>query len=338
MRILLLGIDPEILPPNCKPTQDPAEADAVLCSPALIEGCPDDIPVYVLKENSMKDFFARQKRPDAVFVTREELKNVLYEEPMVEEPKLSKNLMIASYANKGGVGKTTAILSLAYALNEKGCKVVLCDLDFGAPDLAGFFKTEPRYGLEKLGTVPVKEMLVRIKQDMYLLPGVSGTTEPDARELLETLKELRNTHDAVLLDTPPAPWEKPVLHSVFPECDLVYAVVDQSKFSMQETAKYVPTLLAMGVSPNRIRLVVNRYNPKLTSIKEIQKAFVSGFRKEVKYTPKVSVVIPEGWEDHVKALAKGRVAVGSEWEEEVDNLLSDKPLERGKRRWIFSLF
>lgn len=336
MRVLILGINPEILPAGCRITQDPGEAEAAVCAPGYIDACPAEIPVYVIKENSMKDFLARQKRPDALFVSADELP-LLLEEPEIEEPVFtSSSLLLASYANKGGVGKTTAILSLAFALSNRDKRTVLCDLDFGAPDLAGFFNITSKYGLESAGRVPLRDMLVKVRNNLYLLPGVSGTTEPDPDELLQTINDLKTRFDAVLIDTPPAPWEKQIMHRIFPQCDVVYAVVDQSKFSMQETAKYAPTLLAMGVDPNRIRLVINRYNPKLTSIKEIQKSFVSGFRRGIKYTPKVAVIMPEGWEDHVKALAKGRIVSGSEWDNAVKELFGEE--EKKPRRKLFLLF
>ena len=37
--------------------------------------------------------------------------------------------IIASYSNKGGVGKTASAVNIAYCLAQQGHRVLLCDLD-----------------------------------------------------------------------------------------------------------------------------------------------------------------------------------------------------------------
>ena len=37
--------------------------------------------------------------------------------------------IIASYSNKGGVGKTASAVNIAYCLAKEGHRVLLCDLD-----------------------------------------------------------------------------------------------------------------------------------------------------------------------------------------------------------------
>jgi MinD-like ATPase involved in chromosome partitioning or flagellar assembly len=226
-----------------------------------------------------------------------------------------EGLLVLTYANKGGVGKTTVALGVALALAGGGVPVALCDLDFGGPDVAGFFNLRPGRGAESLPDATAVDLLVKVKENLYVLPGPAGAEMPRlaGEQLAAAVDSLRREFPVVIGDTPPAPWEKAYLHGVFARAGLVYAVVDQSKFSVQETQKYAPVLLAMGVVPQRIRIVVNRFNPKLVSVREIERAFSSGFKKGVKDLPRAAAVIPEGWEEQVKAAYQGRVPPRGEW-------------------------
>ncbi|MGB9849126.1 MAG: AAA family ATPase [Moorellaceae bacterium] len=329
---------------------DVAVTDVTVCRFA-----PEGVPLVVLGTGTPADWAARQARPDAVFVaspeeavraaaslvprlvdggTAEGGDHDGYSAPAgrgAATPASNRDspgtdlsasrhagkrgLLVLTYANKGGVGKTTVAVGLALALADGGVRVALCDLDFGGPDLASFFNLRPERGAERLGSVPAAELLVKVRENLYVLPGPAGTEMPrlNGEQLAVAVDSLRGEFPVVIGDTPPSPWEKAYLHGVFARADLVYAVVDQSKFSVQETQKYAPVLLAMGVTPQRIRIVVNRFSPKLVGVREIERAFVSGFKKGVKDLPKVVAVIPEGWEEQVKASYQGKVPPREEW-------------------------
>lgn len=306
MRVLVLGVDHSLIPRGCSVTSDPGgDFEAVVATAAHVDTLPGDVPVFVLKSGGMADWAVKQKRPDVIMIAPEDIKSELDKitpKAIVSEKsdKLS-SLVVASYANKGGVGKTSSAINLALSLAAKRVKTVLVDMDFGAPDIAGFFDNKPTGGLECLKNMDVDDLLIRVKDNLWIIPGMTGPyqRELDGLVLTRAVQKLKTMFQVVVIDTPPAPWEKASLHSVFAMCDQVYAVVDQSKFSTQETAKYAVTLLAMGVDPSKIRIVLNRYNPKLVGIKHVEKAFVAGF-KDKRNMPKVAVCVPERWEEHVR--------------------------------------
>lgn len=227
-----------------------------------------------------------------------------------------RGVFVLTAANKGGVGKTTVAVTLAVALARAGIPVVLWDLDFGAPDVASFYDISGVTGIEALakGTFRpemVDGLLVKAEENLYVLPGPMDRTVPDFKpgEIAAVARHLLSRFPVLLADTPPEFWTKPWLEEVFPLADRVLAVVDQSKLSEQETAAYAPCLLAMGVTPEKISIVLNRFSPKLHNVKTVEKHFCSGFKKDVpaKLLPKVGAVIPEEWEAYVQKGYQGEV-------------------------------
>jgi len=50
--------------------------------------------------------------------------------------------ILAFYSFKGGVGRSMAVLNLAYSLAAKGRHVLVLDMDLEAPGLSGFLHRE----------------------------------------------------------------------------------------------------------------------------------------------------------------------------------------------------
>jgi len=235
----------------------------------------------------------------------------------------SKGILVLSAANKGGVGKTTVAVTLGVALARAGVPTVLVDYDLGAPDVANLLGITGVSGIEALAGRPVKQNIIKDllvqKENLDVLPGPMNKTLPNFKpgQLLEIADVLTEMYPVVIGDTPPEYWTKPWLAELFGRADYVLAVVDQSVLSERDTKSYAPYLLSMGVTPEKIGIVLNRYSPKLHNPRAVEKIFCSGFKKEVKNLPKVVAVIPEDWNAHVLKGYKGEVAgledVHSQW-------------------------
>lgn len=226
-----------------------------------------------------------------------------------------QGVLVVPSANKGGVGKTTAGISLSVALAKMGVSTVLADYNFGGPNIASFFDVKDVPGIEVLGQRNIRpgtvaDLLVEVRPNLQILPGPMDKTVPlfEAEQLAAIIQILQQMFSVVICDTPPEFWTKPWLSSIFSMADYVLAVVDQSKFSQEETKNFAPYMLAMGAKPENIRIVLNRFDPKLHNTRAVEKAFCSGFKKDVKPLPRVSVVIPNDWVAHVKKSYKGEVA------------------------------
>ncbi|OPX94473.1 MAG: Response regulator PleD [Pelotomaculum sp. PtaB.Bin104] len=236
-----------------------------------------------------------------------------------------------SVSNKGGVGKTTTTVSLAVALSMANLRVSIADLNLGGPNVAAFFNLNPTHGIEMLsgrrkGLRPaLEQLLVNTRyENLKVLPGpVDKTVHPEnlfgRGELAEIINVLKELSDVVIVDTPPEFWTRSWLAEVFEMSDLVLAVVDQSKFSEEDTSEYAPHLLSMGVTPERIKIVLNKFSPRLHNARIVEKAFCAGFKKGVnpRVLPKVTVTIPHDWDAHGLKGYKGEVVgledAGSQW-------------------------
>jgi MinD-like ATPase involved in chromosome partitioning or flagellar assembly/CheY-like chemotaxis protein len=226
-----------------------------------------------------------------------------------------RGILVLTAANKGGVGKTTVAAAVATALARAGVPTVIVDLDFGSPDVAHLFGISGVPGVEALAGRQLREsvlrdLLVPVRNGPDVLPGPMDRSVPPLRaeEVARLLETLRGMYAVVVGDTPPEFWTKPWLAEAFAMADYVLAVVDQSVQSEQDTRDYAPYLLSMGVTPERIGIVLNRFSPKLHNPRTVERLFCAGFRKDVKELPRVVAVIPHDWEAYVREGYKGAVA------------------------------
>lgn len=129
--------------------------------------------------------------------------------------------VIAVANHKGGVGKTTTAVNLSACLAEKGCEVLVIDLDpqGNATSHLGFnpndFDTTVNDILvDATGKVDINEMLVEHDtRGLYLIPAnlamsradlsMSSLIEKDHR-LRKCIQKIKKKFDFVLIDCPPS--------------------------------------------------------------------------------------------------------------------------------------
>ena len=128
---------------------------------------------------------------------------------------------IAFYNNKGGVGKTTSVINIAYQLATDS-KVLVVDLD-GQANCSRFFVDEPKAGLEvaltkqmvsptivlsptrypNIDVITATSALNDIVSIFYALP--PNMQRENAEKIIKGTENLwHNKYDYVLVDLPPA--------------------------------------------------------------------------------------------------------------------------------------
>ncbi len=266
----------------------------------------------------------------------------------------NQGALIATVANKGGVGKTTTAITVAMALADAGIDVVLVDLNLPGPSVHNFFDLKPDSGIEALAGYNIAllgHVLVKAhgRENLTILPGpMDETILPDTMfkqgELAKLINALLSMSTVVIVDTPSNFWDKPWLPEVFQMVDMVLAVVDQSKFSQGDTSKHSRKILKMKVTPDKIKIVLNKFSPKLHNARIVEKAFnerLIGYVPK-KMLPKVIATIPNEWDKYNLLGYKGEAAGlddhMSQWHrlaEEIANLAGfkyNKPVQKSKKR------
>jgi pilus assembly protein CpaE len=196
--------------------------------------------------------------------------------------------MICIVGPKGGTGKTLAATNLAVALAQKGKRSVVVDLDlqFGDVGIAmGLSPDRTIYDLARVGSSldpdKVEDFVTNHPSGARALLAPSRPDQAGAvtvEFLRELYAALRARHDYVIVDTPPG-FTPEVIASIDLASDLlVIGMLDA--LSLKDTKLGLETLSLMGVSPERIRLVLNRADTSV-GIKRSEAEAILGRKPDV---------------------------------------------------------
>jgi len=240
-----------------------------------------ELPIVVLSQSSPDGFLSRlfevgaddvirlPESPERVRFTLEKVVARRRARSAAEGPEAGS--MISVLGPKGGTGKTVTTSNLAAALAAAGKRVVAVDLDLQFGDLALSMGVRPEATIHDLASSPGS--LDAEKLDAYLMPHESGArvlvapTRPDQANLItaEFLRGvyavLRETHDIVVVDTPPG-FTPEVISTIDASSDVcMLSMLDT--LSLKNARLGLETLDLMGREAERTVLILNRADSRV---------------------------------------------------------------------------
>ena len=145
---------------------------------------------------------------------------------------------IAVTSGKGGVGKTNCAVNLSLCLTKIGKKVVLFDTDFGMANAHILLGTNPKRTAADFlrGSADLDSILSQGPSGLRFIAGGSGLLEllnldNHARyQMLQSLSELENEIDYLVVDTPAGASESALFFASAATVPLVILVAEPTSF------------------------------------------------------------------------------------------------------------
>jgi len=176
-----------------------------------------------------------------------------------------RSSVVAVYAPKGGVGRTTLAFNLAVALAGQGRKTCLVDACFQFGDLRSLLKVPADapsildLPTDRIGEADLADVLWRdpSRIDILLAPSRVELAEMiSARDVEKVLSLLRRVYEAVVIDLPASLGD--VTLAVLDAADTILEIVTYDSTTLRNTQAVSDAFRAIGYAATKIRYVVNR--------------------------------------------------------------------------------
>lgn len=117
--------------------------------------------------------------------------------------------IMAVTSGKGGVGKSNVTLNTAVALAKRGHNTLILDADMGTANIDILLGIDPRLNLGHVieGKAGLFEILTKVTDNLYLVPGASGIMDPgymgihNLEQLRKDIEQLESMFQYVFIDT-----------------------------------------------------------------------------------------------------------------------------------------
>ncbi len=141
--------------------------------------------------------------------------NVLKKKEAIKRSLSGVKHKIGVYSAKGGVGKTTVSINLAYALSRMGYKVGLLDADIDCPNVPAFLNIDDKMDISRIPLVPILKNGVKIASTAMLVDDSKKPIiwrGPLVAKMLEDFFEKTDWGelDYLVMDLPPGTSDAPL--------------------------------------------------------------------------------------------------------------------------------
>jgi pilus assembly protein CpaE len=208
------------------------------------------------------------------------------------EPKV-----ITVFSPKGGAGKTVVATNLALSLAKEGERTLLVDLDLQFGDASLMLGLEPEKTLHDLvvapGELDAEKLAGYLTHHESGLDVLAAPLRPQDAELvgegkLATLLAIaKESYDAIVVDTSPY-FSGPMLAALDSSDEILLLCSAFDVTTVKNVRLALKTLGLLSFPSERIRLVLNRFNPKVDLKRdEIEAALSTKVRFELPNDPAV---------------------------------------------------
>ncbi len=173
--------------------------------------------------------------------------------------------VVAISSGKGGVGKSTITVNLAYALQNLGKRVLILDADLALGNVDILLDERPKYNLGDViaGERNINEVVYTSKYGFKFIPASSGIeklanlSRQEQLLLMSSLKEIAVDIDFMLIDTAAGIDEKVVNFCLASDRTTVITTPDPTAITdsyalARLLSKYKPTAMELGILVNMV--------------------------------------------------------------------------------------
>ncbi len=173
--------------------------------------------------------------------------------------------VVAISSGKGGVGKSTITVNLAYALQNLGKRVLILDADLALGNVDILLDERPKYNLGDViaGERNINEVVYTSKYGFKFIPASSGIeklanlSRQEQLLLMSSLKEIAVDIDFMLIDTAAGIDEKVVNFCLASDRTTVITTPDPTAITdsyalARLLSKYKPTTMELGILVNMV--------------------------------------------------------------------------------------
>ncbi len=180
---------------------------------------------------------------------------------------LSKTICI--FSNKGGVGKTSIAVNLAYELSKiENGKVCLLDLSFNTEDISTFLNITPKFKADYIINhieTSDKNMLISMmnnyeNSNLYILSlqeNMQFNIKFTPNLIIKIINSLKNVFSKIIIDTSSSINETST--AVINNSDLVLLIGMMNLSSVKSCQKCFELFDNMGYNNDKIKLILNRF-------------------------------------------------------------------------------
>lgn len=177
----------------------------------------------------------------------------------------SATRMVAVYAAKGGVGKTTLALNLAVGLAAAGIRTALVDGSLQYGDMRRLLRveaSEPSICDLPTDCVRASDLVETMRRGpagvdiLFAPPRLEMADTVTARDLDKILDLLRRSYRAVVVDTPSALNDTTL--TVLDMADVILQVLTPEPAALDSTRAAAAAFAAIGYPAAKVRVVINR--------------------------------------------------------------------------------